>query len=224
MDGDLAAGGLGSGAGGDRLTLSSGGAVAGEARVPGWGLVSPPEGLRDVLSPGAVGIGPWTLAWSGEGLVRVEPSGVAGSLGSDPQAGTGLLAVGGAPGTRDDARARLLWQQACTLRDRPEALGAMLALSGSDFRRRVLETLLGTRPGEVWTYARLAAAVGRPEAVRAVAGAVGSNRLAWLVPCHRVVRSDGSLGGYRWGTALKAALLGIDVPGTDVPGIDMPGP
>ena len=61
--------------------------------------------------------------------------------------------------------------------------------------------------GQTRTYAELAAAVGRPRAVRAVASACGRNRFALLVPCHRAIRSDGGLGGFRWGLDRKRALL-----------------
>ena len=61
--------------------------------------------------------------------------------------------------------------------------------------------------GRVITYRQLAASVGRPRAVRAVANAVGANPIAWLIPCHRVIRSDGGLGGYRWGVERKRKML-----------------
>ena len=56
-------------------------------------------------------------------------------------------------------------------------------------------------------YGRVAQAGGRPRAVRAVGSAVGANPVAWLIPCHRVLRGDGTLGGYRWGESRKAACL-----------------
>lgn len=80
-------------------------------------------------------------------------------------------------------------------------------LWGSAFELEVWQALLGLKRGEVCSYAALAARLGRPQAARAVGRAVGANALAWLVPCHRVVRADGGLGGYRWGLARKAALL-----------------
>jgi len=61
--------------------------------------------------------------------------------------------------------------------------------------------------GQTATYAEVAAAIGEPKAVRAVAGACGANHLAVAIPCHRVVRTDGSLSGYRWGVERKRALL-----------------
>lgn len=82
-----------------------------------------------------------------------------------------------------------------------------LDLIGTDFQQRVWQALRTIAPGERRSYAALATQLGCPAAVRAVANACASNPVAVLVPCHRVVRSDGSLGGYRWGLARKQALL-----------------
>ena len=57
------------------------------------------------------------------------------------------------------------------------------------------------------TYAEIAKAIGRPKAVRAVGTAIGANPIAYLIPCHRVIRSDGSLGGFRWGLDCKKKML-----------------
>lgn len=80
-------------------------------------------------------------------------------------------------------------------------------LIGTAFQHRVWKALMQVPPGATRSYAGLARAVGQPTAVRAVARACASNRVAVLVPCHRVLRSDGSLGGYRWGMPAKRALL-----------------
>jgi AraC family transcriptional regulator of adaptative response/methylated-DNA-[protein]-cysteine methyltransferase len=85
--------------------------------------------------------------------------------------------------------------------------GIPLDLRGTAFQYRVWEALVAIPPGETRTYRELARQVGKPRAVRAVASAVAANRVAVVVPCHRVIRSDGSLGGYRWGLPRKAALL-----------------
>ena len=62
-------------------------------------------------------------------------------------------------------------------------------------------------PGETVSYAELAERIGRPGSARAVGGAVGANPVAIVIPCHRVLRADGRLGGYRWGEARKRAVL-----------------
>jgi AraC family transcriptional regulator of adaptative response/methylated-DNA-[protein]-cysteine methyltransferase len=91
---------------------------------------------------------------------------------------------------------------------RPGALEDIpLDLSGTAFQWRVWQALATIPAGETRTYQQVARAVGKPRAIRAVASACAANRLAVVVPCHRVIRSDGSLGGYRWGLPRKAALL-----------------
>ena len=82
-----------------------------------------------------------------------------------------------------------------------------LAIDGTPFQRSVWQALRDTRPGETISYTELAARVGRPQAARAVASACGANRLAVAIPCHRIVRKDGGLGGFRWGLDRKRALL-----------------
>lgn len=84
-------------------------------------------------------------------------------------------------------------------------------LSGlSDFQRRVLEETCRIPRGEVRTYSELAEAIGRPEAVRAVASALARNPIPLLIPCHRVVRSSGDLGEYRFGREAKRIMLEAD--------------
>ena len=82
-----------------------------------------------------------------------------------------------------------------------------LDMRGTDFQLAVWRKLLEIPRGETRTYTELAAELGRPRSVRAVAHACASNRIGVLVPCHRVVRTDGSLAGYRWGLERKRALL-----------------
>ena len=78
---------------------------------------------------------------------------------------------------------------------------------GTAFQQRVWEALCKVPAGETVSYAEIAARVGNPKSVRAVAQACAANRLAVAIPCHRVVRSDGALSGYRWGVARKQQLL-----------------
>lgn len=89
------------------------------------------------------------------------------------------------------------------------ALGLDLPLDvrGTAFQRRVWEALREIPAGSRVTYSQIAARIGAPRAVRAVAGACAANVLAVAIPCHRVVRTDGSLSGYRWGVPRKRALL-----------------
>lgn len=78
---------------------------------------------------------------------------------------------------------------------------------GTDFQILVWSELRLTKPGERVSYSEVARRLGRPNAARAVASACAANRLCLLIPCHRVVKADGSLSGYRWGTALKSRIL-----------------
>ncbi len=82
-----------------------------------------------------------------------------------------------------------------------------LDLRGTAFQQRVWQALRQIPPGQTASYAEIARAIGMPRAMRAVAQACGANPVAVAIPCHRVVRSDGALSGYRWGVARKAALL-----------------
>jgi O-6-methylguanine DNA methyltransferase len=82
-----------------------------------------------------------------------------------------------------------------------------LATRGTPFQQRVWEELIKVPPGRIITYAALAARIGRPTAIRAVANACAANAIALAIPCHRVVRSDGAFSGYRWGVERKRALL-----------------
>ncbi|MGU3538814.1 bifunctional DNA-binding transcriptional regulator/O6-methylguanine-DNA methyltransferase Ada [Methylobacterium sp. A54F] len=82
-----------------------------------------------------------------------------------------------------------------------------LDIGGTAFQQRVWAALRAIPVGTTATYTDVARAIGEPASVRAVAQACGANRLAVAIPCHRVVRSDGSLSGYRWGVARKRALL-----------------
>jgi len=82
-----------------------------------------------------------------------------------------------------------------------------LDVAGTAFQVRVWEALRAIPSGETRTYSQVAASIGSPRAVRAVGSACASNPAALTVPCHRVVRQDGSLAGYRWGVETKRALL-----------------
>ena len=90
---------------------------------------------------------------------------------------------------------------------RPDGLGLPLDIQGTAFQRRVWEALRAIPPGETASYSRVAERLGNPRAARAVAGACAANPVAVAVPCHRVVAADGAIGGYRWGSGRKEALL-----------------
>jgi AraC family transcriptional regulator of adaptative response/methylated-DNA-[protein]-cysteine methyltransferase len=93
----------------------------------------------------------------------------------------------------------------------PESLhdGGPLALHvrGTNFQLKVWNALLRVPSGTTTTYANLARQVGQEKAARAVGSAVGANPVSWLIPCHRVLRGDGGLGGYAWGPARKRVML-----------------
>jgi AraC family transcriptional regulator of adaptative response/methylated-DNA-[protein]-cysteine methyltransferase len=92
--------------------------------------------------------------------------------------------------------------------EQPFAMPSLpLDVGGTPFQMAVWAELQRIPAGETRTYAQIAAAVGKPGAVRAAGSANGANRVAVLIPCHRVIRSDGSLGGYAYGLERKQALL-----------------
>jgi AraC family transcriptional regulator of adaptative response/methylated-DNA-[protein]-cysteine methyltransferase len=83
-----------------------------------------------------------------------------------------------------------------------------LLLRGTNFQIKVWEALLRLAPGELVSYGQLARSIGKAGAERAVGSACGSNSIAWLIPCHRVIQQSGALGGYRWGLERKKVILG----------------
>lgn len=87
---------------------------------------------------------------------------------------------------------------------------APLYLIGAPFQIKVWEALLHLPEGQVTTYGAIAQAIGNPKAVRAVGTAVGRNPIGYLIPCHRVLRKSGGLGGYHWGLPVKRAMLGYE--------------
>lgn len=82
-----------------------------------------------------------------------------------------------------------------------------LDIQGTLFQQKVWQALQSIPTGQTTSYAAIAKQIGNPKAVRAVAAACAANKIAVVIPCHRVVRSDGGLSGYRWGIERKAALL-----------------
>ena len=132
------------------------------------------------------------------------------SLGDDPDALLRELQdrfpraelVGGDPGFE-----RLIAQVVGFIEQPNLGLDLPLDVRGTAFQQRVWDALRKIPAGETASYAQIAQRIGSPTAVRAVAQACAANTLAVAIPCHRVVRSDGGLSGYRWGVERKRALL-----------------
>lgn len=149
----------------------------------------------------------------GNALIGESPRGICHlsfiGAGNEGQAWDGLRADWpGARLRRDDGAAGALAARVFT-RDGeaagPPVLRALVR--GTAFQVRVWRALLRIPPGALISYGRLAAALGAPGAARAVGAAVGGNSIAYLIPCHRVIRETGAMGGYRWGVERKRAML-----------------
>jgi AraC family transcriptional regulator of adaptative response/methylated-DNA-[protein]-cysteine methyltransferase len=168
----------------------------------------------EAMSPGA-------FARAGEGLEIAwgwfdSPFGPALAMGTDRGlCGLAFAAEVGRAAAMADLMAR--WPQARFL-EAPERVApwveaafgggaARLHLIGAPFQIKVWEALLQVPSGHITTYSDLAAAIGRPRAVRAVGTAVGRNPVSFLIPCHRALRKAGGLGGYHWGLGVKRAML-----------------
>jgi O-6-methylguanine DNA methyltransferase len=125
----------------------------------------------------------------------------------DPRALERLTRLWGAACLDEDPQHVAAWAEPIFGVDAPEPESISLMVKGSAFQIQVWQALLEIPRGGLSSYLRLARAIGRPRAVRAVANAVAANPITYLIPCHRVIRSDGTLGGYRWGVECKRALL-----------------
>lgn len=167
---------------------------------------------------------PGDYARGGEGLtIRWgwfdSPFGPAIVMGTDKGiCGMGFAAEMGAEPAFEDLLRR--WPKAAFTEDptalRPWVLAAFgtdgmgktpLHLIGAPFQIKVWEALMRIPTGHVTTYSEIAGTIGNPKAVRAVGTAVGRNPISFLIPCHRALRRDGSLGGYHWGLPVKRAIL-----------------
>lgn len=144
-------------------------------------------------------------------LVARSPAGVCAILvGDEAKALKRELAeeFGDARLVRDDRGLNTDLDRVLTFIGNPaKGLDLPLDIRGTPFQRRVWTALLGVRVGYKITYAALASRVGEPHAVRAVANACAANAIALAIPCHRVVRSDGALAGYRWGMERKQSMI-----------------
>ncbi len=113
----------------------------------------------------------------------------------------------------DDAFSQTVAAVVVLIDESPPSFDLPLDIQGTAFQQQVWAALRQIPPGTTATYSEIAAAIGKPNAVRAVAGACAANKLAVIIPCHRVVRTDGGLGGYRWGVERKEALLAREASG-----------
>ncbi|HEY1100509.1 MAG TPA: bifunctional DNA-binding transcriptional regulator/O6-methylguanine-DNA methyltransferase Ada [Myxococcota bacterium] len=153
-------------------------------------------------------VGPCAL---GQVLVASSSRGVcAVSLGDDPQALIDELharfdkaTIVGADAAHDDVAATVI----AVVEGRAAGSSLPLDLRGTAFQQQVWRALRDIPVGSTVSYAQLAETIGAPSSSRAVAQACGANSVAVIVPCHRVVRADGGLSGYRWGVERKRALL-----------------
>ena len=109
--------------------------------------------------------------------------------------------------TRDDAAMVDVMRALRALTTGSPAAGLPVDVHGTAFQARVWRALQEIPAGETRTYSDVAAAIGSPTSVRGVARACATNRVALAIPCHRVLRADGELAGYRWGLAVKRSLL-----------------
>ena len=117
----------------------------------------------------------------------------------------------------DEAMARAIDAVVEAAAGKATAPAVPLDLHGTAFQQLVWRTLMRIPAGETLSYTTVAREVGSPNAVRAVGSACGANPVALLVPCHRVVRNDGGLGGYRWGLDRKERLLEAEAAGSKTP-------
>jgi AraC family transcriptional regulator of adaptative response/methylated-DNA-[protein]-cysteine methyltransferase len=144
-------------------------------------------------------------------LVAASEHGVCAILlGDDPDALIGELQVRFAQARLiggDDDFERLVARVVGFVEAPAKGLDLPLDIRGSAFQQRVWQALQAIPAGHTITYAQLAQRIGAPQGARAVAAACAANTLAVAIPCHRVVRADGGLAGYRWGIARKKALL-----------------
>jgi AraC family transcriptional regulator, regulatory protein of adaptative response / methylated-DNA-[protein]-cysteine methyltransferase len=99
----------------------------------------------------------------------------------------------------------------------PQQKKLHLFVKGTNFQIRVWEALLRVPTGEVTTYQDIARSIQNPNALQAVGSAVGSNHIAYLIPCHRVIRKDGILGQYRWSSPRKKSIIGWEMARQESP-------
>jgi AraC family transcriptional regulator, regulatory protein of adaptative response / methylated-DNA-[protein]-cysteine methyltransferase len=181
------------------LTVNTLGATPGEISSRGAGL-----DIRYGIAPSPFG----------NCLIGVTPRGICHLAFIDGDGGAAALAELRALWPRAqlqqaDAECRQLAERIFFPLQQPRKPLSLL-LRGTNFQISVWQALLRVPPGSITSYGDLARSIEKPGAARAVGQAVGRNAIAYLIPCHRVLREMGELGGYRWGGARKIAMLGRD--------------
>ena len=161
------------------------------------------EEIRWSLVETALGMA--LVAATQRGICMVELGGDAEALAAKLRAEFPRATLQRVDAGRDEFLAPRLRAVADALAGRQSSVD--LDLIGTAFQKKVWDALMRIPAGETRSYAQIAMQLGAPRAARAVAGACAHNRVAIVVPCHRVVRGDGSLGGYRWGLPLKQRVL-----------------
>ena len=175
--------------------------VSCEAMTPGE-VGQAGAGLRIGFGLGPTPLGRALVAWTARGICEL-----AFVDGPEAMAVSAIAAQWPrAHSERDDAAAGALLAR--VFAELPERGRLHLVLRGTNFQIRVWQALMRTQPGEQLGEGELARRIGSPGAARAVGGALAANRLAWLIPCHRVIRESGEPGRYRWGEPRKQAALG----------------
>jgi len=140
---------------------------------------------------------PIRIAASADGIISLQPAAPHSPIIEDQPW----------PATPSAASTHPWFRQALACLDDPRLAQPPLDPRGTPFQRAVWSALRAIPPGHTCHYAAIAATIGRPSAARAVAAACAANPIAILIPCHRVLRRDGSLAGFRWGLELKKFLL-----------------
>jgi AraC family transcriptional regulator of adaptative response/methylated-DNA-[protein]-cysteine methyltransferase len=179
------------------LTITTEALTPGEIRKRG-------AGVRLEYGFGETPFGEALVCWSSRGLNFL---GFCGELGQ-PDAFDQLRGLWSNAVFEEDPAAAQAWLSRIFSANGGQPL--RLWLRGSAFQLKVWEALLNIPEGAHASYGSLARQIGNPAAARAVGSAVGSNPLAWIIPCHRVILQLGELGGYRWGEVTKRAMIGFE--------------
>lgn len=174
-----------------------------EAMTPGE-IRKRGRGVRLFYGFGSSPFGEALVSWSGRGINFL---GFCGKKSREQVLGELTSRMSNAVFDEDSVGAR---QWLDTIFEIPDEQPIPLWLRGSPFQLKVWEALLAIPEGTNATYGHIAKLAGSPRASQAVGNAVGSNPVSWIIPCHRVIRQLGELGGYRWGITTKSAMIGFE--------------